>query len=39
METLWNGRGGMMPAWQGRLDDTTVKALTVYVQTLSGGEK
>ena len=39
METLWNGRGGMMPAWQGRLDDTTVKALTVYVQTLGGGEK
>ena len=39
METLWNGRGGMMPAWQGRLDETTIKALTVYVQTLGGGEK
>jgi cytochrome c oxidase cbb3-type subunit 3 len=39
METVWNGRGGMMPAWQGRLDETTIKALTVYVQTLGGGER
>jgi cytochrome c oxidase cbb3-type subunit 3 len=36
---LWNGRGAVMPAWVGRLDDTTIKALTVYVHTLGGGEK
>ena len=38
-EGLWNGRGGSMPAWTGRLDETTIKALTVYVHTLGGGEK
>jgi cytochrome c oxidase cbb3-type subunit 3 len=39
VEGLWNGRGGVMPAWAGRLDDTTIKALAVYVFTLGGGEK
>jgi cytochrome c oxidase cbb3-type subunit III len=39
IEGLWNGRGGMMPAWGGRLDDVTLKALAVYVHTLGGGEK
>ena len=34
---LWNGRGGMMPAWAGRLDESTIKALTIYVHTLGGG--
>lgn len=38
VEGLWNGRGGVMPAWGARLDDTTIKALTVYVHTL-GGER
>ena len=32
-------RGGVMPAWGERLDDATIKALTVYVHTLGGGEK
>ena len=27
-----------MPAWGGRLDDTTIKALAVYVHSLGGGE-
>ncbi|MFO1047664.1 MAG: cytochrome-c oxidase, cbb3-type subunit III [Geminicoccaceae bacterium] len=31
-------RMGVMPAWQGRLDDTTIKMLTVYVHSLGGGE-
>ena len=31
-------RHGVMPAWQGRLDDTTIKMLTVYVHSLGGGE-
>ena len=39
VDGLWNGRGGVMPAWAGRLDDTTIKALTVYVHTLGGGER
>jgi cytochrome c oxidase cbb3-type subunit 3 len=38
IDGLWNGRGGVMPAWADRLDETTVKALTVYVHTL-GGER
>ena len=33
------GRGGVMPAWGGRLPEPTIKALTVYVHTLGGGEK
>jgi cytochrome c oxidase cbb3-type subunit 3 len=38
VDGLWNGRGGVMPAWADRLDETTIKALTVYVHTL-GGER
>ena len=36
--TITNGRGGIMPAWAGRLDPTTIKALTVYVHSLGGGK-
>jgi cytochrome c oxidase cbb3-type subunit III len=39
VEGIWNGRGAVMPAWEGRLDDVTIKALTIYVHTLGGGEK
>jgi cytochrome c oxidase cbb3-type subunit 3 len=39
VESIWNGRGGVMPAWAGRLDDATIKALAVYVHSLGGGEK
>jgi cytochrome c oxidase cbb3-type subunit III len=39
VEGLTNGRGGVMPAWAGRLDPTTIKALAVYVHTFGGGEK
>lgn len=38
VETVSNGRGGMMPAWTGRLDSTTVKQLAIYVHSLGGGE-
>ncbi len=31
-------RLGVMPAWQGRLDDATIKMLTVYVHSLGGGK-
>jgi len=36
--SIWNGRGGIMPAWAGRLDDATIKALAVYVHSFGGGE-
>ena len=39
VDGLWNGRGAVMPAWSGRLDDTTIKALAIYVHMLGGGEK
>ncbi|MHA1567193.1 MAG: cytochrome-c oxidase, cbb3-type subunit III [Alphaproteobacteria bacterium] len=29
---------GVMPAWGGRLDESTIKMLTVYVHALGGGE-
>jgi cytochrome c oxidase cbb3-type subunit III len=38
IETITNGRGGVMPVWQGRLDEPTIKALTVYVHSLGGGQ-
>jgi cytochrome c oxidase cbb3-type subunit 3 len=38
IEGIRNGRGAAMPTWAGRLDDVTIKALTVYVHSLGGGE-
>ncbi|MGA7071609.1 cytochrome-c oxidase, cbb3-type subunit III [Bradyrhizobium sp.] len=38
VETITNGRAGVMPAWIGRLDPLTIKALTVYVHSLGGGK-
>lgn len=38
MERVQNGGGGVMPAWAGRLDPTTIKTLAVYVHTLGGGK-
>lgn len=32
------GGGNVMPAWSGRLDETTIKTLTVYVHSLGGGQ-
>lgn len=37
-ETIWSSRQGVMPGWQGRLDDATINALTVYVHSRGGGE-
>lgn len=39
MQGIQNGRGGVMPAWQGRLSEPIIKALTVYVYSFGGGEK
>lgn len=38
LESIRTGRGGVMPSWAGRLDGTTIKALTVYVHSLGGGK-
>ncbi|RED51014.1 cytochrome-c oxidase, cbb3-type subunit III [Aestuariispira insulae] len=35
---LTNARHGQMPAWDDRLDETTIKMLTIYVHTLGGGQ-
>ena len=39
MQGIRAGRGGVMPAWSGRLPDSTIKALAIYVHSLGGGEK
>lgn len=38
-ETIYNGRGGVMPTWKSRLDDNTIRQLAVYIHQLGGGEK
>jgi cytochrome c oxidase cbb3-type subunit III len=38
IETITYGRAGVMPAWVGRLDPATIKALAVYVHSLGGGK-
>jgi cytochrome c oxidase cbb3-type subunit 3 len=38
IETVTNGRAGVMPAWSGRLDPSTIKAMAVYVHSLGGGK-
>ncbi len=37
-ETVYNGRAGVMPAWETRLDPVTIKQLAIYVHSLGGGE-
>jgi cytochrome c oxidase cbb3-type subunit 3 len=38
-DSIWTGRGGMMPSWASRLDNPTIKSLAVYVHSLGGGTK
>lgn len=38
MSTIRGGRGGVMPAWGGRLDAETIKELAIYVHSLGGGQ-
>lgn len=38
IQTITNGRGGVMPAWVDRLDPAPLKAVAVYVHTLGGGQ-
>jgi cytochrome c oxidase cbb3-type subunit 3 len=36
--SIHDGRGGVMPAWEGRLTEAQITALAVYVHALGGGE-
>ncbi|MGO9134773.1 MAG: cytochrome-c oxidase, cbb3-type subunit III [Methylovirgula sp.] len=38
MERVQNGGGATMPAWSGRLDETAIKTLAVFVHSLGGGQ-
>lgn len=38
IETITNGRKGVMPTWEARLDPVTIKSLAVYVHTRGGGQ-
>lgn len=38
IDTIANGRSGVMPAWVDRLDPSTIKAMAVYVHSLGGGK-
>lgn len=37
-ETIRTGRGGVMPAWDHKLDPETIKMLAIYVHALGGGK-
>jgi cytochrome c oxidase cbb3-type subunit 3 len=37
-QQIANPRHGVMPSWDTRLPDETIKALTIYVHSLGGGE-
>jgi len=37
-DQIWNGHGGVMPTWGGKLTPETIKSLAVYVHSLGGGE-
>ena len=37
VDTLYNGRQGVMPNWNERLTPETISALAVYVHSLGGG--
>lgn len=37
--TVYNAHAGVMPTWQARLGDSTVRQLAIYVHQLGGGEK
>lgn len=38
-KSVYNAHAGMMPAWKSRLDDATLRQLSVYVHQLGGGEE
>lgn len=36
--TIYGGRAGMMPAWDGKFDESALKKLAVYAHSLGGGK-
>ena len=38
IDTITNARNSSMPAWNARLDPTTIKMLAIYVHSLGGGQ-
>ncbi|MGH1375514.1 MAG: cytochrome-c oxidase, cbb3-type subunit III [Alphaproteobacteria bacterium] len=38
-QTVYTARAGVMPAWENRLSDNTLKQLTIYLHQLGGGEE
>jgi cytochrome c oxidase cbb3-type subunit 3 len=38
VRTITESKGGVMPAWGGRLNAVTIKQLAIYVHSLGGGE-
>jgi cytochrome c oxidase cbb3-type subunit 3 len=39
MQQVTNPRHGVMPTWEARLPDETIKQLSIYVHSLGGGEE
>lgn len=39
IQQITNPRHGIMPSWEARLPDTTIKQLAIYVHSLGGGQK
>lgn len=39
VQQINNPRHGVMPTWEARLPDSTIKQLAIYVHSLGGGEK
>ena len=37
-DVIYNGRAGVMPYWQGKLSDSTIRQLAIYVHQLGGGK-
>lgn len=37
-ETVYNSRAGLMPSFEGRLDENTIRQLSIYIHQLGGGE-
>jgi len=37
-DVIYNGRQGVMPYWEHKLDDATIRQLAIYVHQLGGGQ-
>lgn len=37
-DVIFNGRGGVMPYWEGKLSDSSIRQVVIYEHQLGGGE-